>query len=332
MNDQPNDGLLIHQWYLDGMNTAFESHNIAEARRYGQLLWNIFYANQELNTNHLNVLRMLSRVLFYSGPKELEQEVTCIQNNILLSAIDFNLGVEEPREARTDFRRTVKIIEIDFEDVKTYNPIIKQERCNENIIVIKNFLVPNVDYGIFNKFNAVTSDEPTVSSKVKKGVHEDMVDGSLMSCVVENKSLAQEVQKNALELERFVKNWFNLQVPHTGERSSYTTWRFMQTGTEAYHLDNYRGDLLRGFLNLDHKGRMWGWGHKRSELTKKISLPDGNIGKQNDYLNPVMNMQERDTHEFEQFTFWMCDSRRVAHQIQGGNKMAAFTYHDNGMS
>lgn len=119
------------------------------------------------------------------------------------------------------------------------------------------------------------------------------------------------------EMRAFVQSLF----PTVKLGDEMHSWRFTVTKNEPLHFDVYaervRTPVIRIFLNLDDKPRVWDIG----------PLDDGSDGYMNaEYRARVLLHATPKRFEFPPGSAWMVDSRRVAHAIIFGRRAAMFSW------
>jgi hypothetical protein len=117
------------------------------------------------------------------------------------------------------------------------------------------------------------------------------------------------------------------------------TWRLTQTDPEGMHFDSY-GDatddnhLVRLFVNLDDKPRLWGVGPRVWDVLRKypdLFRPhrDRHPNQLNKNVNALLPWREVVKHfvAFAPRNLWLVNSQVVAHEIVWGRKMIACSFY-----
>jgi len=243
---------------------------------------------------------------------------------------------------------SVKILKIRQDEIRSKRSLILENYLSGNIILIENFKIP-VDLEVFN-FTSLPSilpklDAPRGSALEKKytlsykSITKPFTKNAAR-VIYKDEKKAQELTSVMTLCEEYVCNIFRLIFSLEGRPDSYgTTWRFTNTKKQNYHFDIYSGKCFRAFWNLSSNPRSWGFGYKIEDVFKrykdrinsfvqKTKEVDFKLTQEN--FNPFLNslIEDCPTHivKYEQYDLWLCDSVKVAHQIIGGDKLAAFTY------
>ncbi len=240
----------------------------------------------------------------------------------------------------------LRIIKIDPVDISKYTTEIRENYLEGNLILIENYR-PKLNLDIFNFPSLKLLDNKALIAGLEqpdeKGFYVKKATASQVArAVYSDKNASDELEKAMLQCDVEVAKLFLslFRVPNKSlSLGSVSTWRITPTARENYHLDIYTNTVLRAFWNISEKPRSWGVGHKSSELiqknikalkefiaSKKSSGNTVDQGEINRFINSYTDNLERHKIEFYQYDLWLCDSVKVAHQIIGGDKVAAFSY------
>lgn len=313
------------------MIEAYNGRRDAEAARCAQHLWQNHLSHCDPDPAQLTLAYQVLRCLKAVSPPAPEaDDVLEFIDDIRWRSIGLDRSSLVSSDARNDFPQSARIVTIPAEEARCHLPDIADAYWSGAIIVIDGLLFPDIDYGVFDGFSALGPEE-NVHKAVIKGSHESMVSGGLLAEMVDESGRRARIQEVAVSLDAAMKAWFNMQFTDAARDTTLTTWRFTHTSGGPYHFDTYAGSPVRGFMNLDREARVWGWGHRRSDVLDSTlidvgRLPGDTIGEQNNYLNLILEIQEHKERHFEHLDFWLCDTLNVAHQIIHGRKMAGFSY------
>lgn len=166
-----------------------------------------------------------------------------------------------------------------------------------------------------------------------KALRAPLTEGSPVFQLAPSKSEASALQSMLIAADKaiveIVKRWF----PRYRWIREENTYRFTETKNEDFHWDIYNQStpMVRAFVNLDRKPRVWGVGPLLPEYCAEVGDtlgidgedPIGVIaGKANKRFD-VQRDGPTDVIEFGYGAVWLVQSQMVAHQIIYGRRMYA---------
>ena len=237
----------------------------------------------------------------------------------------------------------IRILKLSFNSLLDNLDSIKDYYLSGDVIIIKKFKPKLIDLTLLEDAALDGSIDPNHPS-IKKG-HSGVIS---KACEPFSNSRQLKLEQQMKECENIVGKLFIILLSRAGAKSTTctnaSTWRFVPTHNEPYHLDDYGATVLRAFWNLSDKPRVWRIGHNALDIAnmhkeKYIEFVDKHrlLEKKccdfqvhsNRYLgHKAKIIQKKDKYQisFDKHDLWICDSLKVCHEIVSGDKMVAFSF------
>ena len=244
---------------------------------------------------------------------------------------------------------SVKIIEVNKNSIFKNADLMREHYLNGNLILIRDFEFP-IDYTLFD-FKAVNLKDKALEvgisekdiQKTYRKLYKKTNSERAANLIYPNDYIKKNKLLNSMEVVHFtIRNIFLAMFPKITSLRNISTWRMAITKNEDYHIDTYNPTVFRAFYNLSDSERIWGLGHNFIDLIKvnkdKLDsfISENFKEKENSKFNPqlinlkffnkLLPFEENHLFHFRKKDLWICDSKKVAHQIISGDKLGAITF------